>query len=490
MELQPTGFDYAQLDAETRYKVLKRTLKARKAQRNAIKGIIESGQQYSEIRDILAYDRKGFQGWCEKEGIERKYAYRCMDVYNLFLKCVKLDTLKLAISTVYELAAPGTPEQAVAEIVDRAEKGETISLSKAKWTIESYKPERKPRSRPESTDPDPETSIVYEDTPDPTPPDDSIEPGEKPASVSGGHLPANAPVGTVYRNGKAEASAPLFSDVGTNTPFTHPGSNGQPYTNGTGTPPIDSRKLQAEVDRLRAENERLTRQLEAMRKLNTPPLLIHMVNDAKVSPDAVSLVMKKHGEVKTRLLLQTCIEFKVTPHDILALSENWSQMVSKSSIDPLEEQRKADEKAAKKAAKRVYPANVNTWKLQHMMDYYAANGEALDALRHALGIDTDMIHWDDSSMNERREYVKLFQELERTHVSTDCYSKMIAYARSKWADIPVYKMADRISEWKQSLTPATASVIPGDDPRYHTITHPDIEGAEIPDYVAPQQVPA
>lgn len=345
MEIQQV-FDYSRLDAETRYKVMKRTLKARKAQRNVIKGIIESGKQYSEIRDILAYDKTGFQGWCEEEGVERKFAYRCIDVYNLFLKCVKLDTLKLAISTVYELAAPGTPEQAVIEIVERAEQGETITLNKAKWTIDSHKPERKPRSRPESTDPDPET-VVYEDTPDPLPTEETIQPGQLPASVKGGHLSPTDPVGSVYRNGKAEASAPLIPMV--NAPHLNPASNGKPYTNGNGTAPVDSTKLQAEVDRLKAENERLTRQLEAMRKLNTPPLLIHMVNDAKVSADAVSLVVKKHGEVKTRLLLQTCIEFKVTPHDILALSENWSQMVSKSSVDPAEEQRKADEKAAKKA---------------------------------------------------------------------------------------------------------------------------------------------
>jgi hypothetical protein len=106
-----------------------------------------------EARDIFRYrrDEGGFGGWVETRlHYSRSTAYSLLNVHERFggeknlSKC--LDTLPVSI--VYLLSAPSTPEAAEAEIIERAEAGEKVTVAKAKRVVKRHKPpssKRKPR---------------------------------------------------------------------------------------------------------------------------------------------------------------------------------------------------------------------------------------------------------------------------------------------------------------------------------------------------------
>lgn len=329
MNIQTTGFDYSTLDAETRIVVQQRVTEIKALAKRSAQDTIDIGKKLAEVKAKLGYGQ--FQNWYSLEfGFSRETANTFMRIAEKF-GADSSTWLTTATSVLDLLSKPSTPESAFDEAVKVIMGGKPLEPKQAKAIVQKHKPLPPLTYSKPIDDYQPEVPEVEIDSKLPIVSSPPPSPFKRRYTAPTPALMGNLHPVTVTPDEKSNVMAGAFA------------------TNGNGAHPVDSTKLQAEVDRLRAENERLTRQLEAMRKLNTPPLLIHMVNDAKVSQDAVSLVMKKHGEVKTRLLLQTCIEFKVTPHDILAFSESWSQLVSKSCVDPAEEQRKAEAAEAKKA---------------------------------------------------------------------------------------------------------------------------------------------
>jgi hypothetical protein len=91
--------------------------------------VIEIGRRLAQCKEIAGHG--GWLPWLDREfGWSVDTAQRYMQVAD-FAKNRNLRNLELPVSGLYLLAAPSTPEEARAAIVERAEKGETLTLAKS-----------------------------------------------------------------------------------------------------------------------------------------------------------------------------------------------------------------------------------------------------------------------------------------------------------------------------------------------------------------------
>lgn len=455
-----TAFNYAALDAETRIVVQQKTGEIKATFKRTLDNLSEMGEKFDEVRALLRHNKAGgFEAWYESEGFKRTFVYGCMDVFNNLANLPENGRLTFDISALFALAGPSTPVEARTEVIERAQAGEKITQKVVSEVKEKFVAPRsrsiptgviasKPITRVNDGDEFYEEAVINRDEP-------VVLPQSRPPSNGLAKQPTMSNVDPI-RDPKAGEANHLVTKG-----YEQTGQAAR-TTEDILKELQDLRTLNANQEtamkELAAENERLTLKIAAADKLEVKPMIINLVSEHKFNPEHVGLVMSDYGEAKTRLMLQTLITFKVKPHDFVTFSKQFTALVSKAHIDPAEAARKlaeAEEKAAaKKAAKIHFPQSVNSYQLHHLMEFYARNGEALDTLRKALGINTDLIHWDECPVTERREYIKLYQELDVALVNPDCYGKMIAYARSNWPKIPVNKIAERISEWKQTQMPA------------------------------------
>jgi hypothetical protein len=110
--------------------------------RTTIDNIIEIGRRLTECKKLVAHGK--WLPWLEHEfGWSESTALRFMRVYELG-KSVTVTDLNLPVSTLYQLAAPSTPDAVKGEIVDRAEKGETITPATVKAEIAKRRPAKGP----------------------------------------------------------------------------------------------------------------------------------------------------------------------------------------------------------------------------------------------------------------------------------------------------------------------------------------------------------
>jgi hypothetical protein len=87
--------------------------------------IIEIGRRLTDAKKIAGHGN--WLPWLEREfGWTDKTAERFMQVHS---KSDKLSNLDVPVSGLYLLAAPSTPEEARAEVIERAEQGEALSVS-------------------------------------------------------------------------------------------------------------------------------------------------------------------------------------------------------------------------------------------------------------------------------------------------------------------------------------------------------------------------
>jgi hypothetical protein len=157
-------FDYEQLDSETRIVVQQRTGEIKDLVRTTAENVVRIGEKLAEVRERL--DNGRFQAWLSGEfDWSRRTAYNFISVYEQFGgDRAKFAQLDIATSALYLLAAPSTPAEARAEVLDRAEQGERITHSTAKEIVEEHKPPPPPPL------PDPEPGPVQAPPPPPPPP--------------------------------------------------------------------------------------------------------------------------------------------------------------------------------------------------------------------------------------------------------------------------------------------------------------------------------
>jgi hypothetical protein len=106
--------------------------------------VLHIAAQLAEARNIFRYrhDEGGFGGWVETRlSYSRSTAYNLLNVHERFggennlSKC--LDTFPRSV--LYRLAAPSTPQEAVDEIVERAEAGEPVPSAEVERVIATVK---------------------------------------------------------------------------------------------------------------------------------------------------------------------------------------------------------------------------------------------------------------------------------------------------------------------------------------------------------------
>lgn len=123
-------FDYSALNPETRIVVKQRTSEIKSLMRHNASDIFDIGQKLTEVKAQLKHGY--FRDWLKTEFDWSFWtANKYMQVADKF-KCVKFTHLDIAVSALYELAAPSTPSAAFDEAIERAFGGETITYSKAK----------------------------------------------------------------------------------------------------------------------------------------------------------------------------------------------------------------------------------------------------------------------------------------------------------------------------------------------------------------------
>jgi hypothetical protein len=131
------NFEYGILDNETRMVVQKCTNEIKALMRRTSQDIIDIGQKLIEVKEHLGHGN--FINWLKSEfNWSVSTATKFMQVGAQF-KFVNFTNLNITASALYLIAAPSTPKQARAEVLERASLGENISYSKAKAIVCQYK---------------------------------------------------------------------------------------------------------------------------------------------------------------------------------------------------------------------------------------------------------------------------------------------------------------------------------------------------------------
>jgi hypothetical protein len=133
-------FDYGSLDADTRQYVLERTERIHKLVRMTAAGIVQIGQDLTEVKARLGHGK--FLDWIKKEfGWKERSAENFMSVYRNVtphLKSATIADLQIDCRALYLIAAPSTPEPVRQEAVKVALSGEHVSHGTVKAVIAEY----------------------------------------------------------------------------------------------------------------------------------------------------------------------------------------------------------------------------------------------------------------------------------------------------------------------------------------------------------------
>lgn len=137
------GFDYTALDMETRITVQSNTRAIRERMGRAAQDIADVGGYLADTRDRLGHGL--FLAWLAAEfDMSERTAYNYIAVNQQF-KSANFAEMSVAVSALYLLAAPSTPEPAREEALQRAATGEVITPRKAQEIVTAHKPPREAR---------------------------------------------------------------------------------------------------------------------------------------------------------------------------------------------------------------------------------------------------------------------------------------------------------------------------------------------------------
>lgn len=133
--LEQVVFDYRLLSSDTRVFVLEKTDETQWLLKKTAENIILIGKNLQAVKDRLPHGM--FLPWLKSEfGLSQKTANNFVHVAERFEgKLVKFTNL--SVSALYALAAPDTPQDAIDEALQRAERGEKITHALAKQIIEA-----------------------------------------------------------------------------------------------------------------------------------------------------------------------------------------------------------------------------------------------------------------------------------------------------------------------------------------------------------------
>lgn len=133
---QEKGFDYAVLSPQIRTLVQSKTSELKSLMRRSSQDIIDIGQNLIEVKEQLGHGN--FGAWLKAEfDWSLRTAGRFMQVVTQF-KSANLANLSIAVSALYLLAEPSTPEKARKQALELAKEGEDITHTKAKAIVNHH----------------------------------------------------------------------------------------------------------------------------------------------------------------------------------------------------------------------------------------------------------------------------------------------------------------------------------------------------------------
>jgi Protein of unknown function (DUF3102) len=117
-----------------------------KAKAHTVRAIIEIGRQLKIAHDLLANNQNGtFEKWVtERCGFTPRTARNYLSVWEAFGDSKPERLSAFTAESLYHLAKDSTPEEAVAEAMKLASKGESINLKRAKEIVGEFTLEEKP----------------------------------------------------------------------------------------------------------------------------------------------------------------------------------------------------------------------------------------------------------------------------------------------------------------------------------------------------------
>lgn len=150
-ELSQATFDYSDLPTETKGKLISLAGQIKKGRQHYIAAVFEVGQAIATAHGLLAdHDEGTFGKWIENEcGIEKRTAYNYMHAWETFGE--QETNISVTPTAMYLLSAAEAPEKAAKEAIKRADKGERITVVKAKEILEKFR-ENEPASIPRKGD--------------------------------------------------------------------------------------------------------------------------------------------------------------------------------------------------------------------------------------------------------------------------------------------------------------------------------------------------
>lgn len=144
---QLVPFSYDHLDPETSSLLRDSANEIRTAWRRTAEDIVTIGQRLLQVKGLLPHGL--FGAWLEQEfGWSHDSAINFMRVAVRFGNFRKVS--EFAPSALYLLAAPSTPDQAVADAMASAKTGERVTYTDAKELVSKYKvpsPKGQPRKQ-------------------------------------------------------------------------------------------------------------------------------------------------------------------------------------------------------------------------------------------------------------------------------------------------------------------------------------------------------
>lgn len=133
--IQPTLFDYGDLDPDIRIAVQQRTGEIKSLMKRAAQDIIDIGEKLTEVKERLGHGR--FGAWLRAEfEWSADTALRFVQVSTAFRQIPQIAVFDP--SALYALAAPSTPQPARLEAIARAQAGESITYTTARDIIANH----------------------------------------------------------------------------------------------------------------------------------------------------------------------------------------------------------------------------------------------------------------------------------------------------------------------------------------------------------------
>src|SRR5262249_30410741 len=118
----------------------------RRLGKQTVENVVEIGRHLTEAKEIAGHGN--WLPWLDREfGWKEQTARNFMQVYELADKSPNFGDLNLPVSALYMLAAPSTPPEARAEIIERVEAGEKVTVADVKTAIAKRRPEPKPKRK-------------------------------------------------------------------------------------------------------------------------------------------------------------------------------------------------------------------------------------------------------------------------------------------------------------------------------------------------------